>query len=305
MANESPSTQTIAAVIIIFSLATLLACLFFRSRLRSRTSSTPVFGHFRSISRHQAALSRHQSGPSRLQQVVIHVPPSADHESLCSSILPGYDVEKPPPAYLDEPTYDEPETGSSRVHSIDITDIVRSDVQRCHPRSWRRLYSNGVFNNSGRAIASYRCLVCNYVTIFTTYLYFFLYLSNCQDILMTVKQYWCFTTVEMALWLPRTLQIAILKCCSPMRNSRIIGCSYYIQGYRLTESYYVSIDMYMVCESLLTPSCNGCSDDRRASSAKYSSKPSSLYLSVSTRTLRTRGNASFLLRTAICFWWWR
>lgn len=131
MAEEKTSTQTIAAIIVIAALAILFIYMFMRSRKRSSDRQKQIFGHFRSISSQQAMLSRRQSAPSRLEQVIVQTPPSAEHESICSSILPRYDIEKPPPAYMDDLSSIEPENENSRSHSIDIADvIIRSSIIR-------------------------------------------------------------------------------------------------------------------------------------------------------------------------------
>ncbi|KAG2174599.1 hypothetical protein INT44_006862 [Umbelopsis vinacea] len=121
MATEEPSTQTLAAILIIVCLVVLLPCLYMRARMNKRNA--PVFGHFRSVSRRQRMFLRRQSAPPRLEQVIVQVPEGADAETISNcSILPRYEVDKAPPAYTDGPSAINDDM--TRLSSIDLSDVL-------------------------------------------------------------------------------------------------------------------------------------------------------------------------------------
>ncbi|KAI8584568.1 hypothetical protein K450DRAFT_216948 [Umbelopsis ramanniana AG] len=128
MATEEPSTQTIAVVLIIVCLVVLLPCLYMRVRMNRRNAQTPVFGHFRSISRRQQTFLRRQSAPPRLEQVIVQVPAGVDAESISNcSILPRYEVDKAPPAYTDSPSAFNVNDDMIRPSSVDLSDVPVAD----------------------------------------------------------------------------------------------------------------------------------------------------------------------------------
>jgi hypothetical protein len=125
MASDQPSTQTIAVILIIVALAILLPFLYLKSRMNKRNARIPVFGTFRSISNGQQILPMRPTAPARLQQVTVEIPPGSDNASISNcSILPRYEVDKSPPAYIEDTGACDLEHERTRTNSVDLSDMM-------------------------------------------------------------------------------------------------------------------------------------------------------------------------------------